>query len=347
MYKICVLGHFGISKSLLNGQTIKTKNIYNALKQEFNKQIILIDTYNWQRHKYALLFSCIKSAASCKNIIVMPAHNGLKVFIPLFVVLKFIFGFKLHYIVIGGWLSEFIKSHLWLLPFLHKISCIYVETDIMKNDLEHGNGLLNVVVMPNFKWLNILDKNKLSSNTNKKDIRFCTFSRVLKEKGIEDAINAVQKVELKLHGKFHCFLDIYGPVDLVYENKFTKLMNNVPGYIRYCGCVDSSQSIETLRKYDALLFPTYYAGEGMAGTIIDAYSAGLPVIASDWKYNKEFIKHGITGYIFKTRDISDFQCKLLDFIKLADKSAMRCACLKQARLYLPEQVIQVLLDKLD
>jgi glycosyltransferase involved in cell wall biosynthesis len=55
---------------------------------------------------------------------------------------------------------------------------------------------------------------------------------------------------------------------------------------------------KVLRDYFALLFPIYYIGEGFAGTAIDAFSAGVPVIASDWKYNSEVIKEGINVHCF-------------------------------------------------
>ena len=32
--------------------------------------------------------------------------------------------------------------------------------------------------------------------------------------------------------------------------------------------------------------------------MIDAFSAGLPVIATDWHYNAELIDHGKTGFIY-------------------------------------------------
>lgn len=40
----------------------------------------------------------------------------------------------------------------------------------------------------------------------------CTFSRVMKEKGIEDAVNAVKSVN-KYFGRVVYTLDIYGQVD--------------------------------------------------------------------------------------------------------------------------------------
>ena len=38
----------------------------------------------------------------------------------------------------------------------------------------------------------------------------------------------------------------------------------------------------TLANYDALVLPTYYPGEGHPGVILEAYAAGIPVIASRW-----------------------------------------------------------------
>ena len=48
-----------------------------------------------------------------------------------------------------------------------------------------------------------------------------------------------------------------------------------------------------------MIFPTYYVGEGFPGTIIDAFSSGIPDIATDWRYNSEIVQNGKTGYIYK------------------------------------------------
>ena len=49
----------------------------------------------------------------CEHVVILPAQNGVKVFIPLFVFLKN-FRKKLHYIVIGGWLPNFIEKKKFL-----------------------------------------------------------------------------------------------------------------------------------------------------------------------------------------------------------------------------------------
>ncbi len=37
---------------------------------------------------------------------------------------------------------------------------------------------------------------------------------------------------------------------------------------------------------------------GFAGTLIDAMAAGVPVIASNWKYNPEIVIENVTGRIY-------------------------------------------------
>ena len=58
---------------------------------------------------------------------------------------------------------------------------------------------------------------------------------------------------------------------------------------------DSNYAI--LNSYDMMIFPTYYAGEGVAGVIVDAFIAGLPVIASDLGSCREVISDKETGYL--------------------------------------------------
>ena len=46
-----------------------------------------------------------------------------------------------------------------------------------------------------------------------------------------------------------------------------------------------------------MLFSTRYLGEGFPGTILDSYISGIPVIASDWRYNSDLVIHGQTGFL--------------------------------------------------
>lgn len=168
----------------------------------------------------------------------------------------------------------------------------------------------------------------------------------MKEKGIEDAVNAITTANAELG--FQAFsLDIYGQVDKNQTEWFDKLQNNFPEYIRYGGLVSFDKSVEVLKGYFALLFPTYYEGEGFAGTLIDAYSAGVPVIASDWKYNSELVNDNV-GYIYSTGNQTAF-IKILKNIAMNPSlilSKKKC-CIEEANKYRIDRAVQVLIRELE
>lgn len=128
---------------------------------------------------------------------------------------------------------------------------IYVETNTMRKALEI-QGFNNVYVMPNFKDLNILKESELVY-PNTEPYSLCTFSRVMKEKGIEDAVNAVKTVN-EHFGRTVYTLDIYGQVDSAQTEWFNELENTFPSYIKYGGLVPFDKSVEVLKNYFALLF---------------------------------------------------------------------------------------------
>ena len=71
---------------------------------------------------------------------------------------------KLHYVVIGGWLPEFLKNKRLLAKRLKHFDGIYVETNTMKKALIEQE-FENVIVMPNCKKLHILDESELVYQT--------------------------------------------------------------------------------------------------------------------------------------------------------------------------------------
>ena len=246
--------------------------------------------------------------------------------------------------MIGGWLPSFLTERKNLAKALQKFDGIYVETGTMKSALEK-QGFQNVFVMPNCKKLTVLSEDELVF-PDKEPLRLCTFSRVMREKGIEDAVKTVIGVNRRL-GRTAFSLDIYGQVDENQTDWFEALQKTFPDYIRYGGLIPFDKSVETLKEYFALLFPTYYEGEGFAGTLIDAYSAGVPVIASDWKYNTELVNENV-GYVYKTRDNAAL-AELLSAVA-ADPTMIlkkKKPCLQEAEKYKIEKAVSVLLDRIE
>lgn len=343
MYKILICGHFGRNENFLDGQTIKTKNIYLALLGKYGeKEINKIDTYQWKKHPISFLKKCIDGIKDSKNIIILPAQNGVRVFIPLFLLINKLYKRKIFYIVIGGWLPEFLETRKGLLKKVKKLDKVFVETNNMKKKLEKLD-VKNVEILVNFKNITPLKEEELNLDYSK-PYKVCTFSRVMKEKGIEDAIQVVKNINEDVNEIIYK-LDIYGAIDKNYKNRFEEIMKEVPNYIQYKGCIDSNKSVDMLKGYYLLLFPTYYSGEGMAGTLIDAQMAGVPVVASDWRYNNEIIVDKINGYLYETHNLEEFE-KVLKKINSSDIKDIKKNCLKYAKKFDSNVAIETLTNEL-
>lgn len=343
MYKIGMCGHFGGDKNFLDGQTIKTKSVAKELEKKLGiKNIKKIDTYNWKKAPFKLLRNSFLLIKRSENILILPAHNGLKVFVPLFSFFNLFFKKNLHYIVIGGWLYNYLQEKKYLIKYLKKFKGIYVETKGMKLNL-NNLGLKNIYVMSNFKELNKVSENDIKLEKSEK-FKFCTFSRVTAEKGITDSINLVKALNKE---GLKCKLDIYGQIENNYREIFENLININKEFIEYKGIIDFNKSVDVLKDYDCLLFLTKYKGEGFPGTLIDALYSALPVIASDWKYNKEIIVKGQTGFMYDLGDsnkLMDISRKLI--LKNYDIYEIRKNCLKYAENFKGEKIIEILINNL-
>ncbi|MFC5465584.1 glycosyltransferase [Lederbergia graminis] len=349
MQRIGICGNFGFNQNIANGQIVKTKVIRDKLTAHFgNQHVYTIDSYLWKKRPLKILNECVRLAYKCDTIIILPAHKGIKVFAPLFNILCRIFNCKLQYSVIGGWLPEFLNNNRRLLKSVKNMDTVYVETKTMQSKLVNL-GLDNVVYMPNFKDIKLVSYNDLPIKYEE-PYKLCTFSRVIKEKGIIDAISAVNEVNKKL-GRKAFVLDIYGTVDNKFENELQIALEKSNDNAKYMGLVEFDKSTEVLKKYFALLFPTYYEGEGFPGTIIDAYSSGLPVIASDWRYNKEIIKNDVTGFIYKLDPANKSKGleEILMYIYSNPDSiiTMKRTCIDEAKNYASSVVMQQMIKRIN
>lgn len=345
VHTAAVLGHLGFGQNLLNGQTIKTKIVTEELQRQLGEdQVVCIDTHGGLKTLLRAPFQVISALKGSKNVLMFPAQNGLRVYAPLLAFFRTFFRERgLHYVVIGGWLPHFLSKRKLLTGTLKRFDGIYVETNTMKAALE-ANGFRNIFLMPNCKPLAVLSEDELVYPTGT-PYRLCTFSRVCKEKGIADAVRAVASVNEAL-GYTAYTLDIYGQVDSGQTEWFEQLQASFPNYISYCGLVPFDESTNVLKHYFALIFPTYYDGEGFAGTLIDAFSAGIPVIASDWKYNPEIVNEHV-GYLYPAKDVAALAAVLKDVSH--DPSIiieMKKSCLEESKKYKLETVIRDFLNHL-
>lgn len=345
MKRVAIIGHFAFGKEYLDGQTVKTKIVTRELERRFGKQDVLkLDTHGGKRKLLSLPFALAGMLKKSENVIILPAHNGIRVIAPLLAFENKFFHRKLHYVVIGGWLPEFLKKRSILAKILKKIDYIYVETNTMKCALV-SQGFSNIQVMPNCKELKILDESEFVYPANE-PYKLCTFSRVIREKGIEDAINAVRFVN-EQYGRIVYTLDIYGQVDSSQIDWFEKLKASFPDYVQYGGIIPFDKSVEVLQNYFALLFPTRFYTEGIPGTIIDAYAAGVPVISSKWESFADMVDDQVTGIGYEFSDVENLKSLLHNIAESPNIiNNMKTACIEKAEKFTPKAAMDILIREI-
>ena len=283
---ILFVGSLQGKKPSSDGQTVKTSNVLRALRESFEGyRIKTINTNRGFVGKLLCAFEAFFVGFFSKKIVFALCQNGLKHVFPALFFGRFLLKKEIHYVVIGGWLPNLLSQNSILKNKLLKIKGIYVETETMVSKMV-SLGFTNVFLLPNFKYYETADPLNIKTLDHKKNYSICTFSRVSYEKGIKHAIEAVNKVNDET--SFNIQLHIYGKIDDGQQDWFETLMRNQK-HSKYMGIIDSSLCLGVIHAYDAIVFPTFYGGEGFAGTILDAFFAHTPIIASNWKYNSEII----------------------------------------------------------
>jgi glycosyltransferase involved in cell wall biosynthesis len=121
--------------------------------------------------------------------------------------------------------------------------------------------------------------------------RFVFVGHVKPSKGVAEIIEASKILRSR-----DLSVDVYGPLqEGVTPFWFTDTA------VKYCGPLASEDVIETLTRYDVLLLPTYFDGEGYPGIILEAYCAGIPVISTNWGGIPEIVT-AETGILVQPRD---------------------------------------------
>lgn len=344
--RIGIIGHFGGKEKFTDGQTVKTVTLYDALlKNKINDgKIHKVDTYYIKTNPLVFIGQMLSCLFGDQKIIVLLSDNGRRVLFPILYIMTRYFHKEVYHDAIGGRLANEVEMYPKWKKYISSFEGNWMESNELVQKL-HDVGVDNACYMPNFKTIPILKESELPQEAEK-PYRFCIFSRVMKEKGVTDAIQAVCSLNEKA-GYKAAVLDIYGPITQGYDEELQCELEKSNGACRYCGIAEPNKSVSILHNYYALLFPTQWKHEGIPGTIIDALSAGVPIIARRWQYCDEMITDRETGYVYdfdqpeKLREIMEYA-----ITHKAETMSMRTQCLQSARKYSEPVVLQQICSKM-
>ncbi|WP_417608030.1 glycosyltransferase family 4 protein [Owenweeksia hongkongensis] len=309
--KILVLGYFGYETNQLDGQTVKTRNIFSLLKEYIeNIDLYFFDTQVFQSSKLNLILM-FRKIYKVDTLVYIPAHNNLRFFFPFIYILCRIKNIDIIYVVVGGWLSDFIKDKWILKTFLKRIKVILPQTEALTHNLRQMYGYENVCTLHNFRITDF--KPTTPVKRTEPIIRLVFMARVCKMKGIETILELAKKLEKQWGDKSEVIIDFFGTIKSDEEDFFFQKLTET-STANYRGILQPNEIHDRLSEYDVLLLPTRYFTEGLPGSILDAYIAGIPVVVSEWKYAREFVDDGESGLIAEWGNEMDFINKTMDLM---------------------------------
>ena len=163
-------------------------------------------------------------------------------------------------------------------------SCIFFQNMQNKSIFEENKICGKKSVLVNGSGVN-LQRHQLEPYPQEEQIRFLFVGRIMKEKGIEEFLDAAKM----LHAENLVF-EILGGCDEDYQEKLNEY--ETKGLIRYHGFQKDVKPF--LHKASALVLPTYH--EGMSNVLMEASATGRPVIATKISGCKEIFEEGVTGF---------------------------------------------------
>lgn len=341
--RVGIIGHFGGNKNFVDGQSVKVKSLYRAFVHNIPSiKVDKIDTYYLRKNPIRFFASLINGILLDRKMVFLPAATGRKYMFRFFYYLSEFTNREFYHDCIAGSLDKEIREHPEWIKYLNSFKANWMESPSQVEILKRA-GVNNASYLPNFKNLEAVEEDYIPNQFGSKRY-FVTFSRVEPMKGIEDALQSIQLVNEKA-GKILAVLDVYGPIQPGYESWLQDVLSRYHDICEYKGIIDPFESVNTLKDYYALLFPTRYYTEGMPGTIVDAMFAGLPVISRRWAWCDGMINNGYNGISYEF----DKPERLTDIIEHIVNNPneimrMRKNCILESVKYSEQKVLQTIIS---
>ena len=154
-----------------------------------------------------------------------------------------------------------------------------------------------------------LNNYTVSEYPNGDTVDFLFVSRIMKEKGIDQYLDAAKVIRKKYpETRFH----ICGFCEQAYEEKLQRL--NADETIIYHGLVKNMVDIYT--KISCVVHPTYYP-EGLSNVVLEAAASGRPIITTNRSGCREVVDNGVNGYVVEEKNSRDLIEKIELFLGLS------------------------------
>ncbi|MGB5156645.1 glycosyltransferase family 4 protein [Desulfobacterium sp. N47] len=227
-------------------------------------------------------------------------------------------------VFIHGWdmdLEQRLRQRwLWLFrwAYFHTDAFVVLANDFRKRLQSMGYAgpvYLGRTAIDN-SLLSFFECNELSNYRSNGSFNILFLSRIVKEKGIIEALESYAILKSK---NPNVKMTVAGDGKGLEEAK--KLVTDQKiADVQFVGYVTGEDKAKVFRNADCYLFPSYE--EGMPISVIEAMAFGLPVITRPVGALADFFENGIMGYLTESKSpelLADLVKKLIDDPVLCDK----------------------------
>ncbi|MEC2073413.1 glycosyltransferase family 4 protein [Alkalihalophilus marmarensis] len=190
---------------------------------------------------------------------------------------------------------------------LRKAKCVFFQNEenrsfLIKRKIINGKNKLLPGSGVNLDYYSLIDY------PSDAVINFLFIARIMKEKGIEQFLDAACCIKDKFpNTKFH----ILGFCEEAYQKKLKDLQDK--GIIIYHGM--KSDVREFQRISHCTIHPSYYP-EGMSNVLLESAASGRPIITTNRSGCKEIVEDRKSGYLIEPENSEDLIEKVEMFLKL-------------------------------
>lgn len=164
-------------------------------------------------------------------------------------------------------------------------------------------------------------------------IRFAFISRIMKEKGIEQYLEAAKYIKNKYpNTEFH----VCGFCEEEYEGQLEELSKK--GIVIYHGMIRDVSAF--LKGIHCVVHPTYYP-EGISNVLLEACASGRPIITTDRSGCREIVEDVVNGYMIPQKNSGELVKAIEKFINLGndDKKKMGLAARRKVEKEFDRQIV--------
>lgn len=160
---------------------------------------------------------------------------------------------------------------------------------------------------------------------NDDTVHFVFISRIMREKGIDQYLDAAQHFYSLRHCEKRsdeaiqeCVFHVCGFCEAEYQGKLDELAK--VGVVVYHGMVRDVKTV--LKDVHCTIHPSFYP-EGISNVLLESCACARPIITTDRSGCREVIDDGVNGFVVKQSDSQDLIEKIEKFLALTHEEKQK------------------------